>query len=105
MIRKIQEHIMVPQSQQKSYTDKSRRPLEFQVGDKVFLKVSPVKEVRRFNIRGGKLNPRYIGSYEIIKRLNPVAYMLDLPAEVEHGHNVFTFYSSESMFKIRIMSS
>ena len=54
----------------------------------MFLNVSPVKEVRRFNIRD-KLNRRYIGPYEIIEKLNPVAYRLNLPAELEHVHNVF----------------
>jgi len=58
------------------------------VGDKVFLKLSPIKGVRRFNIRG-KLSPRYIGPYEIIEKLNPVAYKLNLPSELEHVHNVF----------------
>ena len=87
-IRKIQEHIKVAQSRQKSYADKRRRPLEFQVGDKVFLKVSPTKGVKRFGVRG-KLSPRYIGPYEIVERLNPVAYRLELPAELEHVHNVF----------------
>jgi len=58
------------------------------VGDKVFLKVSLVKGVRRFNLRG-KLRPRYIGPYEIIEKLNPVAYRLDLPIEFKHVHNVF----------------
>ena len=87
-IRKIQEHIKVAQSRQKSYSDKRRRPLEFQVGDKVFLKVSPTKGVKRFGVRG-KLSPRYIGPYEIVERLNSVAYRLELPAELEHVHNVF----------------
>jgi len=58
------------------------------VGDKVFLNVSLVKGVRRFNLRG-KLSPRYIGPSEIIERLNPVAYRLDLPTELKHVHNVF----------------
>jgi len=88
MIRKIQEHIKAAQSRQKSYVDRRRRPLEFQVGDKVFLKVSPIKRVKRCNVRG-KLSPRYIGPYEIIEKLNPVAYRLELPTELEHVHNVF----------------
>jgi len=58
------------------------------VGDKVFLKVSPVKRVRRFNLRG-KLSPRYIGPYEIIEKLNPVTYRLDLLIELKHVHNIF----------------
>ena len=87
-IRRIREHIKVAQSRQKSYADKRRRPLEFQVGDKVFLKVSPTKGVKRFGVRG-KLSPRYIRPYEIIEKLNPVAYRLDLPVELERMHNVF----------------
>lgn len=78
MIRKIQEYIKAAQ----------RRPLEFQVGDKVFLKVSPIKEVRRFNIKG-KLSPRYIGPCEIIEKLNLAAYRSDLSAKLKQVHNVF----------------
>ena len=70
-IRKIQEHIRAKQSRHKSYIDKRRRPLEFQVGDKVFPKVSPTKGIRRLGVQG-KLSPRHIGPYEIIKKLSPV---------------------------------
>ncbi|KAL5554408.1 hypothetical protein UlMin_041809 [Ulmus minor] len=59
------------QSRQKSYADRRRRPLEFQVGDLVFLKVSPFKGVIRFGKRG-KLNPRYIGPYEILERVGKI---------------------------------
>ncbi|KAD4982030.1 hypothetical protein E3N88_18701 [Mikania micrantha] len=58
------------------------------VGDKVLLKVSPWKGVIRFGKRG-KLNPRYIGPFEILKRIGPVAYQLNLPAELDGVHNVF----------------
>jgi len=58
------------------------------VGDKAFLKVSPVKGIRRFNLRG-KLNPKYIGPYKILEKLNSVAYRLDLPTELEHVHSIF----------------
>jgi len=51
--------------------------LEFHIGDKVFLKVSPAKGIKRFEVRG-RLSPRYIGPYEIIEKLNPAAYRLDL---------------------------
>jgi len=57
-------------------------PLEFQVGNKVFLKVSPTKGIKGFGIQS-KLSPRYIGPYEIIEKLNPVAYRLDLPVKLE----------------------
>ncbi|KAF5782298.1 hypothetical protein HanXRQr2_Chr11g0494261 [Helianthus annuus] len=72
---------------QKSYVDKRRKPLEFQVGDRVLLKVSPWKGVVRFGKRG-KLNPRYVGPFEIIERIGKVAYKLNLPAELGAVHNV-----------------
>ncbi|KAD4888410.1 hypothetical protein E3N88_20483 [Mikania micrantha] len=73
---------------QKSYADKRRKPLEFQVGDRVLLKVSPWKGVIRFGKRG-KLNPRYIEPFEITKRIGLVAYELQLPQELSSVHNVF----------------
>jgi len=88
IIRRIREHIKVVQSRQKSYADKRRRPLEFQVHDKGFLNVLPTKGNKRCQVHG-KLSPRYIGPCEIIENLNPVAYRLDLPVELEHVYNVF----------------
>ncbi|KAD4586599.1 hypothetical protein E3N88_24200 [Mikania micrantha] len=73
---------------QKSYADKRRKPLEFQMGDRVLLKVSPWKGVIRFG-KLGKLNPRYIGPFEITKRISPVTYELQLPQELSSVHNVF----------------
>ena len=73
---------------QKSYADVRRKDLEFQVGDWVFLKLSPWKGVVRFGKRG-KLSPRYIGSYEIIERVGSLAYRLALPSELSMIHNVF----------------
>ena len=73
---------------QKSYADKRRKPLEFQVGDRVLLKVSPWKGVVRFGKRG-KLNPRYVGPFEITEKIGKVAYRLNLPAELSAVHNVF----------------
>jgi len=76
------------QSCQKSYADRRRRPLEFQVGDQVFLRVSPTKGVVRFG-KAGKLSPRYIGSYPVIQRIREVAYRLELPVELRRVHAVF----------------
>ena len=64
------------------------RDLEFEVEDRVFLKLSPWKGVVRFEKRG-KLNPRYIGPFEIVERIGPVAYRLDLPEELSRVYNVF----------------
>ncbi|GJY85885.1 putative reverse transcriptase domain-containing protein [Tanacetum coccineum] len=72
----------------KSYADVRRKPLEFEVGDKVMLKVSPWKGVVRFGKRG-KLSPRYIGPFKILSRVGPVAYKLELPRELQGIHNTF----------------
>ena len=69
----IQENLKIAQSRRKSYADRRRRPLVFEVGDHVYLRVSPWKGVQRFGVRG-KLAPRYIGPYRIVERCGPVAY-------------------------------
>ncbi|GKA46939.1 putative reverse transcriptase domain-containing protein [Tanacetum coccineum] len=73
---------------QRSYANVRRKPLEFQVGDRVMLKVSPQKGVIRFGKRG-KLNPWYIGPFKILKRVGPVAYTLELPEELSNVHSTF----------------
>jgi len=87
-IRGIRQRMTAAQDRYKSYADKRRRPLEFSVGDHVFLKVSPTKGVVRFGVRG-KLNPRYIGPYEVLERIGPVAYRLALPPSLSGVHDVF----------------
>ncbi|GJZ76090.1 putative reverse transcriptase domain-containing protein [Tanacetum coccineum] len=82
------DRMQAARDRQKSYADKRHRPLEFEVGDKVMLKVAPWKGVMRFGKRG-KLNPRYIGPFRIIERIGPVAYYLELPQELSQVHNVF----------------
>ena len=77
-IRVIRDRLLAAQSKQKSYADHRRRPLEFQVGDHVFLRVSPCKGVFCFG-KKGKLAPRYIGPFEILQRVGEVAYQLALP--------------------------
>ena len=76
------------QSHYKSYADTKWRPLEFAVGDYVFLKVSLSNGIVRFGKRG-KLNLRYVGSYEILAQVGLVAYQLELPQELGNVHNVF----------------
>nr|GFB76658.1 putative reverse transcriptase domain-containing protein [Tanacetum cinerariifolium] len=73
---------------QKSYADPKRKPMEFQVGDKVMLKASPWKGVVRFGKRG-KLNPRFVGPFKVLERVGDVAYKLDLPKELSRVHNTF----------------
>jgi hypothetical protein len=72
----------------KSYADKRRNPLEFEVGDHIYLWVSPMKGVRCFSIKG-KLAPRYIGPYPIIDKYGPTIYQVELPAGLSGVHNVF----------------
>jgi len=82
------EALKVARDRQKSYADKKRRPVTFEVGEMVMLKVSPWKGVLRFGKRG-KLSPRFIGPFKILKRVNDQAYQLDLPPELEGIHNTF----------------
>ncbi|XP_075088200.1 uncharacterized protein LOC142170244 [Nicotiana tabacum] len=84
----IQSHLKTAQSRQKSYSDVGHRDLEFQVDDWVFLKVSPMKGAMRFG-KKGKLSPRYIGPYRILRRIGQVAYELKLPQELAVVHPVF----------------
>ncbi|KAK6121747.1 hypothetical protein DH2020_044510 [Rehmannia glutinosa] len=79
---------MRERDRQKSYADPKRKELQFVVGEKVFLRVSPTKGIFRFGKRG-KLNPRYVGPYEVLERVGRVAYRLALPPAMSGIHNVF----------------
>ncbi|KAL0537836.1 hypothetical protein IC582_026825 [Cucumis melo] len=87
-IQKIRSRMHTAQSRQKSYADVRRKDLEFEIGDKVFLKVAPMKGVLRFE-RKGKLSPRFVGPFEILERIGPVAYRLALPPSLSTVHDVF----------------
>ena len=87
-IQLIRDRLKEAQDRQKSYADLKREPIEYNVGDKVFLKISPWKGVLRFGKRR-KLSPRYIGPYEVLERVDPVAYRLALPPELYQIHDVF----------------
>ncbi|GJT70322.1 putative reverse transcriptase domain-containing protein [Tanacetum coccineum] len=90
-IVQIHQRLQAARDRQRSYANVRRKPLEFQVGDRVMLKVSPHKGIFRFG-KQGKLNPRYIGLFKILERIGPVAYKLELPEELSNVHN--TFYVS-----------
>src|SRR5438105_399708 len=87
-VRAIQTHLKTAQSRQKSYSDKRRRPLAFEVGNWAYLRVSPMKGVHRFGVKG-KLAPRYIGPFRILQQCGPVAYQLELPPHLSSTHDVF----------------
>ncbi|GJZ31050.1 putative reverse transcriptase domain-containing protein, partial [Tanacetum coccineum] len=87
-IIQIKQRMQAARDRQKSYADLKRKPMEFQVGDKVMLKVSPWKGVVRFGKRG-KLNPRYVGPFKVRERVGEVAYKLELPEELSRVHNTF----------------
>ena len=87
-IKKIRERMETAQSRQKSYADCRRRPLEFEPGKKVFLKISPTKGNTRFRKRG-QLNPHFIGPFEILERVGKVAYRLALPPSLSGVHDIF----------------
>ncbi|XP_076940234.1 uncharacterized protein LOC143609341 [Bidens hawaiensis] len=87
-IHQVKQKLKAARDRQKSYADVRRKPLSFEIGDKVFLKVSPWKGVIRFG-KTGKLAPRYIGPFEIVAKIGPVAYRLKLPLELSTIHDVF----------------
>ncbi|GKA47225.1 putative reverse transcriptase domain-containing protein [Tanacetum coccineum] len=87
----IKQRIQAAQDRQKSYADLKRKPMEFEVGDRVMLKVSPWKGVVRFG-KWGKLNPRYVGPFKVLAKVRKVAYRLELPQELSKVYH--TFYVS-----------
>jgi hypothetical protein len=87
-VEKVRENLRVAQSRQKSYADKTRRELTFAVGDRVYLKVSPLRGTKRFLVKR-KLAPRYMGPCQITKRIGSLAYQLALPETMAGVHPVF----------------
>jgi hypothetical protein len=87
-VQVVRENLQLAQSRQKSYADHRRRKLSFEVGDFIYLKVSPMRGLRHFKIRG-KLAPRYIGPFKILEQRGEVAYQLELPPQLSYVHVVF----------------
>ena len=87
-VKIIREKLKVATDRQKSYANMKRKDIRYEIGEKVFFKVSPWKKVMRFG-KNGKLSPRFIRPFEVIEKVGPVAYRLALPLELENIHNVF----------------
>ena len=87
-MQQAKRKLQAAQERQKAWTDRHRPELEFEVGQEVLLKVSPIKNVSRIG-RRSKLAPRYIGPYKVVKKIGSVAYELELPADMAKMHNVF----------------
>jgi hypothetical protein len=87
-IEMVRENLKIAQSRQRSYADTRRRELSFEVGDFVYLKVSSIRGVRRFGVKG-KLAPCYVGPYQILARHGEVAYQLSLREGLSIVHDVF----------------
>jgi hypothetical protein len=87
-VQMVHESLKVAQSQQKSYVDKRRRDLSFEIGDFVYLKVSPMRGTHRFRVKG-KLAPRYVGPFKNFDRKGEVAYQLELPPQLSEVHDAF----------------
>jgi hypothetical protein len=88
LVQQVRENLRVAQTRQKSYVDVRRRDLTFAVDDHVYLKVSQMRGIRRFNVKG-KLAPRYIGPFKVLERKGRVAYRLELPPNLSGVHDVF----------------
>ena len=87
-VEMVRRRMKEAQDRQKSYADKRRKDLEFEVGDVVYVKITPIKGVIRFG-KAGKLAPRYIGPFKIIERIGSLAYRVELPERLSGVHNVF----------------
>jgi hypothetical protein len=88
IVRRVQENSKATKSRQETYANKIRRPLAFEVGDHVYLRVSPMKGVKRFGVKG-KLVPRYIRPFPILEKCGTIAYKLDLSPSLARVHDIF----------------
>jgi hypothetical protein len=98
IVRRIQDNLKAAKSRQKTYANKRRRPLEFEVGNHVYLRVSPMKGMKRFGV-SGKLAPRYIRPFPILEKCGSVAYKLDLPPSLSGVHDIFHVSQLEKCLK------
>jgi hypothetical protein len=97
-IHHIQDNLKAAKSRQETYANKRHQPLAFKVGNHVYLRVSPMKGVKRFGVKG-KLAPCYIGPFPILEKCRTVAYTLDLPPSLAGVHNIFHILQWKKRFK------
>ena len=88
VVRQVQERLRAAQSRQKALADRHRRPWDLEVGQRVLLKISPMRGVLRLR-RRSKLSPRYVGPYRELEKVSPTAYRLEMPPELGRMHDVF----------------
>jgi hypothetical protein len=101
MVRHIQDNLRATKSRQESYANKRCRPLEFAVEDRVYLKVSPMKGMKRFGLKG-KLAPRYIGPFPILEKCENVVYKLELPPSLAGVHDIFHISQLKKCLKAHV---
>ena len=87
-VKLIRDRLKVAQSRQKSYAYSKRKETVYEIGDRVYLRVSPLRGVKRFGVKG-KLAPRFVGPYKVLERMGEVAYKLELPEGLSGVHNLF----------------
>ena len=87
-VKLIRDRLKVAQSRQKSYADSKRKEVVYEIGDRAYLRVSPLGGVKRFGVKG-KLAPRFVGPYRVLERMGEVAYKLELPEGLSGVHDVF----------------
>ena len=87
-VKVVRDNLKTARDRQRSYADNRPRDLQFEIDDRIFLKISPWKVVLRFG-RRGKLSPRFIGPYEFVSKVGPVAYKLKLPPKLSRIHDTF----------------
>ena len=87
-VKLIRDRLKIAQSRQKSYADSKRKETVYEVGDRVYLRVSPLRGIKRFGVKG-KLAPRFVGPYRVLEHMGEVAYKLELPEGLSGVHDVF----------------
>jgi hypothetical protein len=101
IVRRIQENLKAAKSRQEIYANKRRRPLECEVGDHVYLRVSPMKGMKMFGVKG-KLAPRYIRPFPILEKCGSVAYKLDLLPSLARVHDIFHVSQLKNCLKAHV---